>query len=349
VTVEPDAVVRAVADIAAGRPVVVVDDREEGAMVFAAAAATPALLAFTVRHTAGCICVALPAEDCDRLGLPPMCSPTGPAGQNPPSRTYTVTVDARQGVSTGISARDRARTIRLLADPDAAPADLVRPGHVLPLRAAPGGVLTRRGHPEAALDLARLAGLAPAGALCEVVSVRDPGAMARRAELVEFAAAHDLELITVDDLVAHRRWSEQHVVRAAESRLRTAHGTFRAIGYTCALDGTEHVALVLGTVDAGHAVRVERHVECLAGDVFASQQCGCRQRLEAALAAVAAEGRGVVIYLRGPSAIGAGLPHGCGRATSGGEGIGDVVAAQILRDLGVRSARRLDGPTAVAG
>ena len=231
---------RAIKDIAAGRPVVVVDDEDrenEGDLIFAAEKATPELLAFMVRYTSGYVCVALTDSDCDRLDLPPMYH----TNQDQRGTAYTVTVDAREGISTGISAADRARTIRLLADPTAKATDFNRPGHVVPLRARDGGVLRRPGHTEASVDLARLAGLSPAGVLCEIVSQKVEEEMARREELEVFAADHDLALITIADLIAYRRRVETQVERVAEARIPTAHGVFTAVGFDSTLDGIEHV------------------------------------------------------------------------------------------------------------
>lgn len=223
-TPQDGTVERAVAQIAAGRPVVVVDDEDrenEGDLIFAAQLATPQLLAFTIRHTSGFICVPLAGEDCDRLELPPMYH----TNQDRRGTAYTVTVDAREGIGTGISAADRARTIRLLADPATGAADLARPGHVVPLRARPGGVLRRAGHTEAAVDLAVLAGLRPAGALCELVN--DDGTMMRRPDLERFCTAHDLPLLAIADLIAYRRRHEKQVERIAQARIPTAHGVDR--------------------------------------------------------------------------------------------------------------------------
>src|SRR5918997_2379974 len=245
---------QAIAEVAAGRPVIVVDDEErenEGDLIFAAAQATPELLAFMVRYTSGYICVALTGDDCDRLELPPMYH----TNQDKRGTAYTVTVDAREGVTTGISAADRSRTIRLLADPDAKSVDFVRPGHVVPRRAKEGGVLRRPGHTEASVDLARLAGLAPAGALCEIVSQKDDGEMARGDELRVFASDHDLTLITIADLIAYRRRFEKHVVRVAQARIPTRHGDFVAYGYDSLLDGIEHLALVYGDVGSLNGAR----------------------------------------------------------------------------------------------
>ncbi|QBI53858.1 bifunctional 3,4-dihydroxy-2-butanone-4-phosphate synthase/GTP cyclohydrolase II [Streptomonospora litoralis] len=373
-----DDIADAVADIAAGRPVIVVDDEDrenEGDLVFAAEAATPELLAFTVRHSSGLVCVPMLGEDLDRLELPLMTADN----QDGLGTAYTVTVDARSGITTGISAADRARTISLLAGPRTEAGDLRRPGHVLPLRYRPGGVLTRRGHTEASIDLARLAGMRPAAVIAEVVE--DDGTMARLPRLREFADEHGLRVVSIDQLVHHIEASAADadaaapgapaavpgaaastarpplVERVVETRIPNSHGEWRAVGYRGTTDGAEHVALVFGDPADGAETLVRLHSECLTGDAFGSHRCDCGAQLEAAMAAIAAEGRGVLVYLRGHEGRGIGLLHKllAYRLQDSGADTVDAnlelglpadardfsAGAAILADLGARSVRLL--------
>jgi len=353
-TVRLDPVDQAIADIAAGKVVVVVDDEDrenEGDLVAAASKASPAMLAFMIRYTSGVICVPMEGAELDRLKLPPMTA----VNEDRRRAAYSVAVDARDGVSTGIAAADRAHTVRVLADSATEPFELTRPGHVFPLRAVEGGVLRRTGHTEAAVDLARLAGLTPAGVLAEVVN--DDGTMTRLPGLREFADEHGLTLVSIADLVTYRRRTERLVRRIAEARLPTPHGTFRAVGYRSTVDATEHLALVRGDLGDGQDVLVRLHSECLTGDVLGSLRCDCGPQLDAALRTVAEEGRGVVVYLRGHEGRGIGLMHKLAayHLQDGGRDTVDAnldlglpadardfsVGAQVLADLGVSSVRLL--------
>lgn len=353
-----DSVDQAIADIAAGKAVIVVDneDREnEGDLIFAAELATPELVAFMVRYSSGYICAPLLPEDCERLNLPPMMA----VNQDVRHTAYTVTVDLANG-STGISATSRCETIRALADPTSEPADFTRPGHVVPLAARPNGVLERDGHTEASIDLAHLAGLRPAGVLCEIVSEEDPTDMARSPELRRFADKHGLTMISIEQLIDWRRHHEQHVTRQVETRLPTEHGEFRAVGYRNDVDKHEHIALIVGDLDdyAGATdVPVRVHSECLTGDVFGSQRCDCGPQLQESLRAVQEAGRGIVIYLRGQEGRGIGLINKLKAYSLQDGGLDTVdanveqglpedareysVAGQILRDLGVSSVNLL--------
>ncbi|MDX3668874.1 bifunctional 3,4-dihydroxy-2-butanone-4-phosphate synthase/GTP cyclohydrolase II [Streptomyces europaeiscabiei] len=349
-----DPVEQAIADIAAGRPVVVVDDEDrenEGDLVIAAEKATPEIVAFMMSECRGMICAPMEGDELERLELPQMVQ------QNTESmRTaFTVTVDAapQHGVTTGISASDRATTLQLLASGSAEPGDFVRPGHIFPLRARTGGVLVRNGHTEAAVDLARLAGLRPAGAIVEIAG--EDGRMLRLPELIPFARKHGLTIISIEDLIAYRRSAEPTVKREAKTRLPTSFGDFTAYGYRSTVDGVEHVALVQGEIGDGEDVLVRVHSECLTGDIFHSLRCDCGPQLQTSLERIATEGRGVVVYLRGHEGRGIGLLSKL-RAYELQERGRDTLdanlelglpadardygaGAQILQDLGVRSLR----------
>ncbi|MCB5180606.1 bifunctional 3,4-dihydroxy-2-butanone-4-phosphate synthase/GTP cyclohydrolase II [Streptomyces antimicrobicus] len=349
-----DPVEQAIRDIAAGRPVVVVDDEDrenEGDLVIAAEKATPEIIAFMMSECRGLICAPMEGDELDRLELPQM------VDRNTESmRTaFTVSVDASaaHGVSTGISAADRATTLRLLADGVSGPGDFVRPGHIFPLRAKPGGVLVRNGHTEAAVDLARLAGLRPAGAIVEIAG--EDGVMLRLPELIPFARKHGLTIISIEDLIAYRRSAEPTVRREAEVTLPTAFGEFTAYGYRSTVDGVEHVALVHGDVGDGQEVLVRMHSECLTGDIFHSLRCDCGPQLHASMQRIKEAGRGVVVYLRGHEGRGIGLLSKL-RAYELQERGRDTLdanlelglpadardygaGAQMLTDLGVRSVR----------
>ncbi|MET8448216.1 bifunctional 3,4-dihydroxy-2-butanone-4-phosphate synthase/GTP cyclohydrolase II [Streptomyces sp. NPDC005209] len=349
-----DPVEQAIADIAAGRPVVVVDDEDrenEGDLVIAAEKATPEIVAFMMSECRGLICAPMEGPELERLRLPQMVEDNTESMKT----AFTISVDASaaHGVTTGISAADRATTLQLLASGTAEHTDFVRPGHIFPLRARSGGVLVRDGHTEAAVDLARLAGLRPAGAIVEIAG--EDGRMLRLPELVPFARKHGLTIISIEDLIAYRRSCEPTVRREAEVNLPTRHGDFTAYGYRASADGVEHVALVHGEIGDGEDVLVRVHSECLTGDVFGSARCDCGPQLDASLERIQAEGRGVVVYLRGHEGRGIGLLSKLRAYELQEQGHDTLDAnlelglpadardygagARILQDLGVRSVR----------
>jgi 3,4-dihydroxy 2-butanone 4-phosphate synthase/GTP cyclohydrolase II len=295
----------AVRAIGRGDVVIVTDDEDrenEGDLIMAADAVTTDKVAFFLEHTSGVICAALPGDRLDELELPLMVNDNRESQKT----AFTVSVDLASGITTGISAADRARTIRALADPHAVASDFVRPGHIFPLRSRPGGVLERPGHTEAAVDLARLAGQRAAGILCEVVT-HDRSAMARRPQLEELARAHDLALVSIADLRRHRLRHERLVRKIAEAPVPTRHGVFACQAWRSPADGVDHLAFVRGDVSGPEPVLVRVHSECVTGDVFGSRRCDCGSQLDDALAAIDESGRGAVVYLRGHEGRGIGI------------------------------------------
>lgn len=328
---------RTLTAMAAGRPVVITggSDRDhQGWLAFAAEAATAALVAFTVRHTSGYLRVALPGSACTRLSLPPIWH----GDNDSDAGGHRVAVDW-EGTGTGISARDRAATIVALSAEESEAEQFRRPGHVVPVQVATGGVLGRPGPAEAALDLARLAGCRAAAVLCDLVSRNHPTAMCRGGELVEFAAQHRLPVVSITELAAYRRRTEPQVVRAADNRLPHRDGTFHAIRFREVHGDGEHLAVIIGNATSGDSVPLHVHVECLTSDVFGSNGCRCGTELSAALADMRAKNCGLIVYLRPPGPM-----RGCGLGARAGWDAEDLshIAAWILRDLGVYTMRLSD-------